>query len=176
MTGTTGRRGTSNTREDADMSAGAGNSQGQDFPRFIFWLMASVPFVGILSELVPSGILPQMIDGLGVSESQIGLLVGVYAVASAVAAIPLVSATLAANREALLMVLLAGFATSSLVVAISLSYAVIVASRVLGGVGAGVMWPMIAAYGTRLAPENMQRKAITVIIRATPSASASVCP
>jgi len=30
---------------------------------FVFGLMASVTFVGILSELVPSGILPQMTDG-----------------------------------------------------------------------------------------------------------------
>ncbi len=137
---------------------------GEDFPRFVLGLMASVPFIGILSELVPSGILPQMIDGLGVSESQIGLLVGVYALASAVAAIPLVSATLAVNRKTLLMVLLAGFAISNFVVAISSSYTVIVVSRVLGGVCAGVMWPMIAAYGTRLVPENMQGKAITVIM------------
>jgi predicted MFS family arabinose efflux permease len=57
--------------------------------------MASVTFVGILSELVPSGVLPQMTEGLRVSESQVGFLVGVYALASAVGAIPLISATLA---------------------------------------------------------------------------------
>ena len=28
----------------------------------------------------------------------------------------------------------------------------------------GVMWPMIAAYGTRLVPEHMHGKAITVIM------------
>jgi predicted MFS family arabinose efflux permease len=62
------------------------------------------------------------------------------------------------------MALLAGFGISNLVVAMSSSYAVIVACRVLGGVCAGVMWPMIAAYGTRLVPENMHGKAITVIM------------
>ncbi|MEO6825752.1 MAG: MFS transporter [Microbacteriaceae bacterium] len=138
--------------------------RGQAFPWFVFGLMASIPFVGILSELVPSGILPQMIDGLGASETQVGFLVGVYALASAVAAIPLISATLAVNRKTLLMILLLGFAVSNLVVGISSSYAVIVASRVVGGICAGVMWPMIAAYGTRLVPENMQGRAITVIM------------
>jgi predicted MFS family arabinose efflux permease len=127
-------------------------------------MMASVTFVGILSELVPSGVLPQMTEGLGVSESQVGFLVGVYALASAVCAIPLVSATLAVNRKKLLLALLIGFAASNLVVAISSSYAVIVACRVLGGICAGVMWPMIAACGTRLVPENMHGKAITVIM------------
>ena len=37
-------------------------------------------------------------EDLGVSESRIGMLVGVYALASAVCAIPLVSATLAMDR------------------------------------------------------------------------------
>src|SRR5690606_12617622 len=46
----------------------------------------------------------------------------------------------------------------------STSYVVIVAFRVLGGICAGVMWPMIAAYGTRLAPPHMHGKAITVIM------------
>ncbi len=146
------------------MSATAEPGEGQKLSWFAFGLMASVTFVGILSELVPSGIMPQMTEGLGISESQVGFLVGVYALASALCAIPLVSATLAVNRKRLLMALLIGFAASNVVVAVSSSYPVIVACRVLGGVCAGVMWPMIAAYGTRLAPEHMHGKAITVIM------------
>ncbi len=131
---------------------------------FVFGLMASVTFVGILSELMPSGLLPQMSQGLGVSETQVGFLVGVYALASAICAIPLVSATLAVNRKKLLLALLAGFAASNILVAVSSSVAIIVACRILGGICAGVMWPMIAAYGTRLVPENMHGKAITFIM------------
>ncbi len=136
----------------------------QTFSWFVLGLMASITFVGILSELVPSGILPQMTEGLGVEESEVGFLVGVYALASAVAAIPLISATLAFNRKTLLMVLLVGFAISNIVVGLSSSYSIIIASRIVGGICAGVMWPMIAAYGTRLVPENMHGKAITVIM------------
>ncbi len=146
------------------MSASSPPGEKQTFSWFVFGLMASVTFVGILSEMVPSGILPQMTAGLGVEDSDVGFLVGVYALASAIAAIPLVSATLAFNRKTLLMVLLIGFAVSNLVVAFSSSYAVIVVCRILGGICAGVMWPMIAAYGTRLVPENMHGKAITVIM------------
>ncbi len=146
------------------MSTTARPAERQTFSWFVFGLMAGVTFVGILSEMVPSGILPQMTDGLGVSESQVGFLVGVYALASAVFAIPLVSATLSVNRKTLLLALLVGFAASNFVVAIASSYAVIVAFRVVGGICAGVMWPMIAAYGTRLAPEHMHGRAITVIM------------
>lgn len=146
------------------MSAVSPSNEKQTLPLLVFGLMASVTFVGILSELVPSGILPQMTEGLGVEESEIGFLVGVYALASAIAAIPLISATLAVNRKTLLMALLIGFAASNIVVGLSSSYAVIIAFRIVGGICAGVMWPMIAAYGTRLVPENMHGKAITVIM------------
>ncbi|HET9032942.1 MAG TPA: MFS transporter [Dokdonella sp.] len=146
------------------MSINSASEKKQTLSWFVFGLMASVTFVGLLSELVPSGILPQMTEGLGIEESEVGFMVGVYALASAVAAIPLVSATLAINRKTLLMVLLAGFAASNIVVGLSSSYTVIISARIVGGICAGVMWPMIAAYGTRLVPENMHGKAITVIM------------
>ncbi|WP_198342155.1 MFS transporter [Nitrosococcus watsonii] len=146
------------------MSTISRSSEKQTFSWFVLGLMASVTFVGILSELVPSGILPQMTEGLGIEESEVGFLVGVYALASAFAAIPVVSATLAFNRKTLLMALLIGFAVSNIVVGVSSSYPVIVAFRIVGGICAGVMWPMIAAYGTRLVPEHMHGKAITVIM------------
>jgi len=68
--------------------------------------MSSVTFLGILSELVPSGILPQMSEGLNVSYSSIGLLVSIYAIASAVGTIPLITLTMEMNRKKLLMILL----------------------------------------------------------------------
>ena len=131
---------------------------------FIFGLMASVTFVGILSELVPSGILPEMAAGLAIEDSQVVFLVGVYALASALCAIPLISLTLAMNRKTLLLLLLAGFAVSNIVVGLSSSYDLIIAMRIVGGICAGIMWPMIAAYGTALVPVSMHGKAITIIM------------
>src|SRR5690554_4995913 len=89
---------------------------------FVFGLMASVTFVGLLSELLPSGVLPQMAQDLGQSDSRIGMLVGGYALASALTAIPLVTATLPMNRKQLLMWLLGGFALSNIAVGLSSSY------------------------------------------------------
>ena len=130
----------------------------------VFGLMASVTFIGILSELVPSGILPQMTQGLGIEDTQVGFLVGIYALASAIFAIPLISMTLAVNRKTLLLILLAGFALSNIVVGMSSSYYLIVAMRILGGICAGIMWPMIAAYGAALVTEELQGRAITIIM------------
>ncbi|MDD2222180.1 MAG: MFS transporter [Pseudomonas sp.] len=148
------------------MSSHAKHSpSGQNYATwFIFGLMASVTFIGILSELVPSGLMPQMTQGLGIEQTQVGFLVGVYALAAALCAIPLISMTLWINRKTLLLLLLAGFTVSNLVVGFASSYPLIISMRIIGGICAGIMWPMIAAYGTALVPEKMQGKAITIIM------------
>ncbi|MBB6610583.1 MFS transporter [Pontibacter sp. Tf4] len=126
--------------------------------------MSSVTFVGILSELMPSGVLPQMMADLNITEVQGGNLVGYYAIASALFAIPLVSLTMPFNRKFLLMVLLIGFAVSNIVAALPVNYTVIIFMRIIGGICAGVMWPMIAAYGMRLVHEDYHGRAIAVIM------------
>ncbi len=137
------------------------------FPWSIMILMSSVTFVGILSELMPSGVLPQMMRELNLNEIQGGNLVGYYALASAIFAIPLISATMHFNRKLLLLLLLGGFAISNVIVAFVSNYAVIISMRVIGGICAGIMWPMIAAYGMRLVSPAQYGKAVAVIMAGT---------
>ncbi|MDX1277450.1 MFS transporter [Oceanihabitans sediminis] len=137
------------------------------FPWLIMILMSSVTFVGILSELMPSGVLPLMMDDLNISEVQTGNLVGYYAIASAIFAIPLISLTMQFNRKYLLLLLLGGFAVSNIVAGLVHNYTIIIGLRVIGGICAGVMWPMIAAYGMRLVSEEHHGKAIAVIMAGT---------
>ena len=132
------------------------------FPWIYLLILSSVTFMGILSELMPSGILPEMSSGLQVSYSAIGFLVSVYAVASAIGTIPLITLTMAIDRKKLLMVLLIIFGISNLVIAFSSSYSVIVAARLLGGISAGVLWPLVSAYAIRLVPANLSGRAIAV--------------
>ena len=134
------------------------------FPWLIMLLMSSVTFVGILSELMPSGVLPQMMADLHITEGQTGNLVGYYAIASAIFAIPLISMTMQYNRKVLLLILLGGFAVSNIIAGLLHDYTLIIVFRVIGGVCAGVMWPMIAAYGMRLVGEEHHGKAIAVIM------------
>jgi predicted MFS family arabinose efflux permease len=134
------------------------------FPWLIMILMSSVTFVGILSELMPSGVLPLMMADLNISEMQTGNLVGYYAIASAIFAIPLISVTMRFNRKYLLLILLGGFAISNIIAGLLYDYTIIIILRVIGGICAGVMWPMIAAYGMRLVDESQHGKAIAVIM------------
>lgn len=137
------------------------------FPWMIMILMSSVTFVGILSELMPSGVLPLMMKELDLSEVQGGNLVGYYALSSAIFAIPLISVTMKYNRKMLLLVLLGGFAISNMIVASVSDYTVIISMRVTGGICAGIMWPMIAAYGMRLVSPEHYGKAVAVIMAGT---------
>lgn len=134
------------------------------FPWLIMILMSSVTFIGILSELMPSGVLPQMMSDLNINEIQTGNLVGYYAIASAIFAIPLISITMRFNRKILLLILLAGFAISNIIAGLLQDYTIIIILRIVGGICAGVIWPMIAAYGMRLVDEKQQGKAIAVIM------------
>ncbi|MFZ1610286.1 MAG: MFS transporter [Chitinophagales bacterium] len=137
------------------------------FPWLIMILMSSVTFVGILSELMPSGVLPLMMADLNISEVQTGNLVGYYAIASAIFAIPLISLTMQFNRKYLLLILLGGFAVSNIIAGLVHDYTIIIILRIIGGICAGVMWPMIAAYGMRIVDEKDHGKAIAVIMAGT---------
>jgi len=113
--------------------------ENEKFPWLFLLIMSSVTFLGILSELVPSGILPQMSEGLKVSYAAIGLLVSVYAIASAVGTIPLITWTIEMNRKKLLMILMLTFGVSNLIIAVSSSYYLTALCRLAGGVAAGVL-------------------------------------
>ena len=132
------------------------------FPWLYLLLLSSVTFMGILSELVPSGILPQMSEGLQVSYSSIGLLVSVYAIASAVGTIPLITLTMPMNRKKLLTILMVIFGVSNLIIAVSSSYYLTAVARLIGGISAGVLWPMVSAYAMRLVPSKLHGRAIAV--------------
>lgn len=134
------------------------------FPWVIMILMSSVTFVGILSELLPSGVLPQIMTDLGINEIDGGRLVGLYALASAIFGIPLISATMQFNRKSLLLFLLIGFAVCNIASGLVHNYYLILILRFLGGISAGIMWPMIAAFGMRLVEHNHQGRAVAVIM------------
>jgi len=127
-------------------------------------LMSSVTFMAIIPELLPSGILPEMTEGLGIEHTQVGFLVGVYALATAVFTIPMISLTLAINRKKLLIWLLIGLAISNILVGVSSAYDFIVICRVVGGICACILWPMIAAYAIRIAPAHLHGRAIAVVM------------
>lgn len=127
-------------------------------------LMSTITLMAVLCELVPSGVLPSMAHEFGIDEATTGGLVGGYAIASAICGIPLVSLTVSWERKKLLGVLLMGFALSNAIVGVAPSFELALVGRILGGMCAGTLWPMITAYGMAIVEEKHQAQAVAIIM------------
>lgn len=127
-------------------------------------LMSSITLMAILCELVPTGFLPQIANNFEISISKSGILVGIYALASAIFGIPLISYTVSWDRKNLLTILLCGFAIANIIVGVSPSFELMILGRMLGGMCAGTLWPMITAYGMKLVDEKDEGKAVTIVM------------
>ncbi|WP_410605063.1 MFS transporter [Amycolatopsis sp. lyj-90] len=130
--------------------------------------LTTTVFLGCLTEVLPAGLLLGMSEDLGVSPSATGQLVTVYAITTALTAIPLTSATLRVPRKRLLLLLIAGFLVTNLLIAVSSSYPLILAARIVSGALTGVMWSLVAGYAMRLAPPGLTGRALAVAMSGTP--------
>lgn len=131
--------------------------------------LTTAAFVTVLTEALPAGVLPGMSTGLGVGESAAGQAVTVYALGTALTAIPLSAATATWRRKRLLLTGVAGFAVANTVTALSADYPLTMAARFVAGVAAGVVWALLAGYARRLVPGD-QGKAIAIVMAGIPLA------
>lgn len=132
--------------------------------------LATAVFVTSLTETLPAGVLPAMSADLGVGEAAMGQSVTVYAIGTALTAIPLTAATAGWRRKRLLLTAVAGFAVANTVTALSTHYALTMAARFLAGVAAGVAWALLAGYARRMVPVHLQGRAIAVVMTGIPLA------
>jgi predicted MFS family arabinose efflux permease len=132
--------------------------------------LAMAAFITLLTEILPSGLLPQMAESLGQSEALIGQLVTAYAVGSLVSAIPLTIATQNWRRRTLLLLAIGGFAVVNTVTAISDSYAITLVARFVAGMSAGLLWALAAGYAARMVPDHLQGRAIAIAMVGAPLA------
>ncbi|NQX12047.1 MFS transporter [Microbacteriaceae bacterium VKM Ac-2855] len=114
--------------------------------------------------MMPTGLLPDMSASLGVSESQIGLLVSVFAFTVVLSSTPLAALTRRAPRHTLLVLVLIVFAVSNVATALAPNYPVIVAARVLGGASHGLFWAIVGAYAGHLVPREQLGRAVAIAL------------
>ncbi|WP_369250477.1 MFS transporter [Streptomyces sp. R41] len=132
--------------------------------------LATAVFITSLTETLPAGVLPAMSADLGVGESAMGQSVTIYAVGTALTAIPLSAATSGWRRKRLLLTAMAGFAAANTVTAASTAYPLTMVARFVAGVAAGLAWALLAGYARRLAPPHLQGKAIAIVMTGIPVA------
>ncbi|GAA2068081.1 MFS transporter [Leifsonia soli] len=126
--------------------------------------LAAATFLSVTSEMIPTGLLPDMSASLGVSEAQIGLLVTVFAFTVVVSSAPLTALTRRWPRHGLLIGILLVLAVSNALTAIAPDYAFVVGSRVLGGVAHGMFWSIVGAYAGHLVPKEQIGRAVSITL------------
>ncbi|WP_026403683.1 MFS transporter [Actinomadura rifamycini] len=155
----------------AERAAGpAGSESSPRLPMGALLALATAVFITSLTETLPAGLLPAMSGDLRVGESAAGQTVTVYAIGTALTAVPLTAATAAWRRKALLLATAAGFAVANTVTALSASYPLTMAARFAAGVAAGLAWALLAGYARRLAPPGLEGRAIAIAMAGIPVA------
>ncbi|MFF1871496.1 MFS transporter [Kitasatospora herbaricolor] len=145
-------------------------AENRKLPVLALLALATAVFVTCLTETLPAGVLPAMSADLGVGESAMGQSVTIYAIGTALTAIPLTVATAAWRRKRLLLTATAAFAVANTVTALSADYTLTMAARFVAGVAAGLAWALLAGYARRLAPVPLQGKAIAIVMTGIPVA------
>ncbi|MGC4987094.1 MFS transporter [Streptomyces sp. DT193] len=132
--------------------------------------LGTAVFITSLTETLPAGVLPQMSSSLGVSSGAAGQTVTVYATGTALTAIPLAAATAGVRRKPLLLIAMAVFLVANTLTAAASTYAVLLVSRFLAGVAAGLAWAILAGYARRIAPAGQEGRAIAIAMTGIPLA------
>ncbi|MDV6276827.1 MFS transporter [Rhodococcus erythropolis] len=117
----------------------------------------------ITTEMGIIGVLPQVSDKFGISASDAGWLVGVFAFVVAVSGPFTTLFTSGINRKTVLLVAIAVFAVSNLVYATTSSFEVMFAFRIIPAVVHPVFFAVALASAVRLAPPEEATSAVTKV-------------
>ncbi|MEV0387225.1 Cmx/CmrA family chloramphenicol efflux MFS transporter [Nonomuraea sp. NPDC050643] len=115
------------------------------------------------SELMLAGFLPEMAADLGVSVPDAGLLISAFAIGMLVGAPVLAVLTLRLPRRTVLLAFMAIFALSHVAGALTSSYGMLFATRVVGAFVYAGFWAVAAGTAIGLVPANARAKAMSVL-------------
>jgi DHA1 family inner membrane transport protein len=135
---------------------------GRPFPWGGLLVLASAVFLSVTAEMLPTGLLPEMSAELGVGESQVGLLVSVFAFAVVLTSIPLSRLTQRISRHRLIVLVLIVVSLSSAVTAIAPTFEILVGARIVGGMAHGLFWAVMGAYSGYLVPKEHLGRAVAI--------------
>src|ERR1700749_2996130 len=120
------------------------------FPWWGLLALATAAFTDVVTDLLPAGLLPQMSSALHVPEARAGLLVSAFAVASALAAIPVTAVLRGLPRRPVLQWVLAGFALLDAVTAVSSWYPLTFLARLAAALTLIAVAMLILGLATRV--------------------------
>ncbi|HCV9276255.1 TPA: MFS transporter [Staphylococcus aureus] len=129
-----------------------------------------ISFICVMTETLPSGLLPEISEDLNVPNSYAGQLVTFYALGSFISPVPIVLKTQSWNRKPLFLFGLLLFFLMNTITVFSLSYILTLACRFVAGIGSGLIWSLLAGYISRMVTPDVRGRALTIAMLGTPIA------
>lgn len=161
------------------MSAGIGTTPPESkvrLPKLALLTLFAAGFLAVLTESLPAGLLPEIGSSLALSDSATGQILTVYALGTAVGALPLTVLTSSWDRRSVLLAAVAAFLVANTVTVFSDNYALIIAVRIVAGLAAGLIWSIIGGYAQRLVHPDQEGRALSIATAGTPAALALGIP
>ncbi|TFC82638.1 MFS transporter [Cryobacterium cheniae] len=150
-------------REAPDSTESA-EAAGRPFPWVGLIALAAAVFLSVTSEMLPTGLLPDMSRALGVTEGQVGLLVSWFAFTVVLTSTTLAHLTRRLPRHGLIVLVLVVLAISNVLTAIAPGYAFMVGGRIIGGMAHGLFWSVVGAYAAHLVPREQIGRAVAITV------------
>ncbi|WIX91765.1 MFS transporter [Amycolatopsis sp. DG1A-15b] len=123
----------------------------------VVWVLAAGTFLMGTTEFVIAGLLPEIAGDLGVGVSRAGLLITAFATGMIIGSPAMALATLRLPRRHTLVLALAVFSLGHVVAALSGSFAVVLAARVVTALATGAFWAVGFVVATAAAGPNSTR-------------------
>ncbi|WP_375104112.1 MFS transporter [Paenibacillus sp. RS8] len=131
--------------------------------RIIYILALAVFLIGTI-EYIITGVIEMIAVDLGVSTSEVGSLVTVFALSAAIVAPVLIALTINADRKKLLMATLSVFIASNGLMFVDLAYETVLWIRIIQGASGGIATVVAMAIATRLVEREKRGNAIGIIL------------
>ncbi|MBN9239892.1 MAG: MFS transporter [Micrococcales bacterium 70-64] len=139
-----------------------GTTSSKPFPWTGLFVLSALIFTSVTSEFLPTGLLPDIARDLDVSESQVGLLITVFAATVVVSAAPLTALTRRFPRKYLVIVVLFVFIVANVLAALAPTYELLAGARILGGLAHGLFWAVVGGYTGYLVPKKQLGRAVAI--------------
>ncbi|KAI3601730.1 putative MFS-type transporter [Cupriavidus necator H850] len=139
-------------------------------------VLASGMFAIGTDSFVVAGVLSQVSASLGVSVALAGQMVTLYAMSYALLSPVIAAAAAHWPRKRLLLAGLAVFVVGNVVTALAPNIELVLASRLIAGLGAAMFSPTATATGASLVPPEQRGRALAIVIGGLSSATALGAP
>ena len=121
-------------------------------------------FIFNTSEFIPIGLLTDIATDFGISESNAGMLITVYAWVVALASLPLMLVFAKTENKKLMLCITALFTVSHILSGFSRDFYMLMISRMGVACAHAIFWSIVTPFAVRIAPEGKKAEALSLII------------